>query len=171
MKLYLLRHGEAAEISDPRYPTDSARPLTAKGIKRTRQLANALRQMEISFEVIFSSPLVRARQTAEIVVRSLDLEKKLRLTNHLSPGGAFVDMLAQVENARATAKAILLVGHEPFLSGLISLLCTGGQMLALEMKKGGLCRLELETVKAGRCATLEWLLNPRHFGPRRMKRS
>ena len=167
MKLYLLRHGDAAEPGDPRYPTDAARPLTSKGIKRTRQLANALRQMEISFGVIFSSPLVRARQTAEIVARSLKLEKQLRLTNHLAPGGAFVDMLAQIENARATVPAILLVGHEPYLSGLISLLCTGGPSLALEMKKGGLCRLEVAAIKAGRCATLEWLLSPRHFGPKR----
>lgn len=170
MKLYLLRHGEAADHSDPHYPNDAARPLTPKGSKRTRQLANALRQMEVSFDVIFSSPLVRARQTAEIVARSLDLEKKLRLTNHLAPGGAFADLLAQVENARSSAQAVLLVGHEPYLSGLISLLCTGGPTLAVEMKKGGLCRLEMETVKAGRCATLEWLLNPRHFGPKRSAR-
>ncbi len=171
MKLYLLRHGEAADHSDPRQPNDAARPLTPKGRKRTRQLANALRQLEISFDVIFSSPLLRAQQTAEIVARSLDLENKLRLTNHLAPGGTFVDLLAQLEHARAQAKAVLLVGHEPYLSGLISLLCTGGPTLAVEMKKGGLCRLEMETVKAGRCATLEWLLNPRHFGPKRAKRS
>jgi phosphohistidine phosphatase len=171
MKLYLLRHGEAADHGDPRYPNDAARPLTAKGRKRTRQLANALRRMDISFDVIFTSPLARARQTAEIVARSLGLEKKLRPTNHLAPEGTFVDLLAQVEHARVSAKAILLVGHEPYLSGLISLLCTGGPALALTLKKGGLCRLELESVKAGRCATLEWLLGPRHFGPRRAKGS
>ena len=167
MKLYILRHGDAGEHGDPRYPNDAARPLTSKGIKRTRQLANALRQMEISFDVIFSSPLVRARQTAEIVARSLDLEKKLRLSNHLAPDGAFVDILAQVDNARPTAKTVLLVGHEPYLSELISLLCTGGPTLGLTLKKGGLCRMEVGSIKAGRCAMLEWLLTPRHFGPKR----
>ena len=167
MKLYLLRHGDAADPNDPRYPTDAARPLTPKGIKRTRQLANGLRQMDITFDVIFSSPLIRAKQTAEIVARSLKLEKHLRFTNHLAPGGTFVDLLAQIEHTRPAIKSVLLVGHEPFLSGLISLLCTGGPALALEMKKGGLCRLELEMVRAGRCATLEWLLTPRHFGPKR----
>jgi phosphohistidine phosphatase len=170
MKLYILRHGDAGEHGDPRFPNDAARPLTPKGVKRTRQLGNALRQMDISFDVIFSSPLVRARQTAEIVARSLKLEKKLRLTNHLSPDGAFVDILAQVENARLTAKTILLVGHEPYLSELISLVCTGGPTLGLTLKKGGLCRMELEAVKAGRCATLEWLLTPRNFGPKRTAR-
>ena len=167
MKLYLLRHGDAADPLDPRYSTDELRPLTAKGIKRTRQLANGLRQMEISFDVILSSPLVRAKQTAEIVARSLKLEKQLRFTNHLAPNGAYVDVIAQVENARATAKNVLLVGHEPLLSGLISLLCSGGPLLGLTLKKGGLCRLEVATLKASRCALLEWLLTPRHFGPKR----
>lgn len=167
MKLYLLRHGDAADPNDPRYPTDAARPLTPKGIKRTRQLANGLRQMDITFDVIYSSPLVRARQTAEIVARSLKLEKKLHFTNHLALEGAFVDILVQIEHTRPAAKTVLLVGHEPLLSGLISLLCTGGPLLGLTMKKGGLCRLELATVKAGRCAMLEWFLTPRHFGPKR----
>jgi phosphohistidine phosphatase len=171
MKLYILRHGEAADHGDRRYASDAERPLTRKGIKRTRQLTNALRQMDITFNVIFSSPLVRARQTAEIVARGLKLEKQLRLTHHLSLSGAYVDLMAQIENARPHAEAILLVGHEPHLSGLISLLCTGGPALGLTLKKGGLCRLELEAAKPGRCATLEWLLTPRHFGPKRAAKS
>jgi len=167
MKLYLLRHGDAADHNDPRYPTDAARPLTPKGIKRTRQLANGLRQMDISFDVIYCSPLVRARQTAEIVARSLKLEKKLHFTTHLALDGAFVDILAQIEHTLPAAKTVLLVGHEPFMSGLISLLCTGGPLLGLTFKKGGLARLEVAALKTGRCATLEWLLTPRHFAPKR----
>lgn len=167
MKLYILRHGEAADHSDRRYANDGERPLTRKGIKRTRQLANALRQMDITFDVILTSPLVRARQTAEIVARGLDLGKHLRLSNHLAPSGAYVDLIAQIDSARSDADVLLLVGHEPHLSGLISLLCTGGSSLGLTLKKGGLVRLELESVKPGRCATLEWLLTSRHFGPKR----
>jgi phosphohistidine phosphatase len=167
MKIYLLRHGDAADHDDPRYPTDAVRPLTPKGIKRTRQLANGLRQMDLTFDVIYSSPLLRAKQTAEIVARSLKLEKKLHFTHHLAPEGAFVDMIAQVEHARPAVKTVLLVGHEPFLSGLISLLCTGGPALGLTMKKGGFCKLEVATLKPGRCAMLEWLLTPRHFAPKR----
>jgi phosphohistidine phosphatase len=73
MKLYILRHGEAAEHSDPRFKNDADRPLTPNGIRRTKQLAHSLRQLEVSFDVIFSSPLVRARETAEIVERGLRL--------------------------------------------------------------------------------------------------
>lgn len=167
MKLFILRHGDAGERGDSRYSNDAARPLSSKGAKRTRQLANWLRRREITFDAIFTSPLTRAQQTAEIVARSLNLKDCLKPTKHLAPEGTFVDLLAQVDQARRKAKAVLLVGHEPYLSTLVSLLCTGGSSLQLNLKKGGLCRLELETVKPGRCATLEWLLGPRHFGPKR----
>jgi phosphohistidine phosphatase len=171
MKLYLLRHGDAGERSAEGYTTDSARSLSSKGIKRTRQLANTLRQMEITFDVILSSPLIRAQQTAEIVARSLGLEEQLRLTNQLTPDGALSDALALIGGVAPKSEAVLLVGHEPNLGRLISRLCTGGANLGLTLKKGGLCRLELAGVKPGPCATLEWLLSPRHFGPKRPARS
>ena len=101
------------------------------------------------------------------MARGLKLEKKLRLTNHLAPSGAYVDLVAQIANVRPRVDVILLVGHEPHLSELISLLCTGGSSLGLTLKKGGLARLQLESVRLGRCATLEWLLTSRHFGPKR----
>jgi len=170
MKLYLLRHADAAEASAEGYTTDAARALTPKGNKRTRQLANALRQMEITFDVILTSPLVRAQQTAEIVARSLGKEKQLRQAGQLAPDGALTDVLALIESVRARAGSILLVGHEPSLSRLISLLCTGGTNLGLTLKKGGLCRLELNEAKPG-SASLEWLLAARHFGPKKGART
>lgn len=167
MKLYLLRHADAGDPMDPRFYDDTRRPLSSKGDKRTRQLANAFRQMGISFDAIFTSPYVRARQTAELVARSLKIEKRLRTTDHLLPGREFEDILLEMEKVCPSAKTVLLVGHEPFLSGLVSWLCTGGSMLSIQIKKGGLCRLELEATGSGRHATLEWLLTSRHFGSRR----
>ncbi len=171
MKLYLLRHGDAGERDASNYTSDAARALTPKGIKRTRQLANALRQMEISFDVILTSPLIRAHQTAEIVARSLGLEKQLRNASQLAPDHPLTDVVALIQGVPAKTQTLLLVGHEPGLSRLISLLCTGGTNLGLTLKKGGLCRLELSEVKSGPCATLEWLLSPRHFGPKRKTRA
>ena len=170
MKLYILRHGEAAEHGDPRYANDADRPLTLRGIRRTKQLAHALRQLEVSFDVIFSSPLVRARETAEIVERGLRLHSRLELTDHLSPTGGTEKLVAQVNHIRPQPESVLLVGHEPYLSALISRLCTGGQGLALTLKKGGLCRLEVETLRSGRCANLEWLLAPRLLDSKRPKK-
>ena len=171
MKLYLLRHADAGEASAEGYTTDATRSLTPKGIKRTRQLANALRQMGITFDAIYSSPLIRAQQTAEIVARSLQLKPQLRTASQLAPDHALTAALALITSATAKTKAILLVGHEPCFSQLISRLCTGGTQLNLALKKGGLCRLELTAVKSGPCATLEWLLSPRHFEPKRKTRT
>src|SRR6478736_9274523 len=85
MKLYILRHGDAVEHGDSRYK-ENERPLTPKGLQRTKQLTHTLRQMEISFDAILSSPLIRARQTAEIVARGLD--GKVELIEHLTPAGS-----------------------------------------------------------------------------------
>src|SRR5262245_5220070 len=99
MKLYILRHGDAAEHGDPRYK-ENERPLTPKGIPRTKQLAHSLRQMEMSFDVILSSPLVRAKQTAEIVARGLGLQDKLDLTDDLTPSGSMEKLVEQINVLR-----------------------------------------------------------------------
>lgn len=170
MKLYLLRHGEAAEFGDPRYPNDADRPLTDRGAQRTKALAHALRRWDIAFDVIVSSPLVRARETAEIMERGLRLHDRLNFNDHLAPSGDYGRLVSSLNEMRPAPKSLLLVGHEPHLSGLISLLCTGGQGLLLTLKKGGLCRLEVERLRAGRCASLEWLLSPRLAAGKRPRR-
>jgi len=170
MKLYLLRHGDAADHGDSRYPNDADRPLTVKGVQRTRLLAHALRQWEISFDVILTSPLVRARQTAEAIARGLNLHGRLELTDHLAPSGDVERLVYHLNKLRPVPASVLLVGHEPYLSSLVSLLCTGGSHLSLSLKKGGLCRLEVEALRCSRCAILEWLLAPRLLGSKRAKR-
>jgi len=169
MKLYVLRHGDAVEHGDPRYK-ENERPLTPKGIQRTKQLAHTLREMETSFDVILSSPLTRARQTAEIVARSLKLEDKLQFTDHLSLSGSMQRLVEAVHAIGPAPSSVLLVGHEPYLSGFISLLCIGGPNLPLKMKKGALCRLQVERLACGQCAVLEWLLQPRLVGLKAAKR-
>jgi phosphohistidine phosphatase len=160
MKLYILRHGDAVEPGSGRFGEDE-RPLTAKGIQRTELLASALRQMEIVFDVILSSPLARACETAEIVARRLRQERTLQLTPDLAPGGNLEGLVRRINALRPIPESVLVVGHEPYLSGLISLVCCGGPGLSLTFKKGGLCRLELNVLSCGKCATLEWLLPPR----------
>lgn len=169
MKLYILRHGDAVEFGDPRYKED-ARPLTEKGIRRTKELAHALRQMEITFDFVLSSPLTRARETAEIVARGLKFPRKVELTDHLTPSGSMDGLVKQLNMLRPLPQSILLVGHEPYLSGFISLLCSGGPGMQITMKKGGLCRLQLDLPRCDKCATLEWLLPPRVVGLKPSKR-
>lgn len=170
MKLYILRHGEAVERDDPKFKHDADRPLTVKGIQRTKLLAHTLRQLEIPLDVIFTSPLRRARETADIVERGLRLHGRVEFTQHLAPGGGVEKLVAQLNALRPAPRSLMLVGHEPDLSGLISMLITGGPNLLLALKKGALCRLEVEHLRCGRCASLEWLLPPRVVGPKRAKR-
>ena len=160
MKLYILRHGDAVEHGDPRYK-EAERPLTKKGRQRTRLLAHALRQMEIGFDVILSSPLTRARETAELVAHGTRQARKLELTDALAPSGSMETLVHRLNAIHPTPDSLLLVGHEPYLSGFTSLLCTGGPDLLLTFKKGALCRLEVDELRCGQCATLEWLLTPR----------
>jgi phosphohistidine phosphatase len=162
MKLYILRHGDAGEPGDPRYK-ESERPLTPKGTQRTKQLTHALRQMDVAFDVILSSPLMRARQTAEIVARGAQFEGKLEFTEQLAPGGSMQKLVEQINAIHPAPGSVLLSGHEPYLSGFISLLCVGGPELPLKLKKGALCRLDVDRLSCGKCATLEWLLQPRLF--------
>jgi phosphohistidine phosphatase len=169
MKLYLLRHGEATEPGDPRVK-ENERPLTPKGIERTKLLANALRQMDVSFDAVLSSPFTRARETAEIVMRGLECPARLALTDCLTPSGDMETLVHEINSFRPIPETVLLVGHEPFLSCFISLLCTGGPGLSLTMKKGGLCRLEIGVLTCAKCATLEWLLPPRLLGFKPPKR-
>lgn len=169
MKLYILRHGDAVESGDPRFK-ENERPLTPKGIQRTKELAHALKQMEIAFDFILSSPLARARETAEIIGRGVKFSGQLELTDDLALSGSMADLVKHLNMLRPVPENVLLIGHEPYLSGFISLLCTGGPGLPITMKKGGLCRLDVESPRCDKCATLEWLAPPRLIGLKPSKR-
>jgi phosphohistidine phosphatase len=163
MNLYLLRHGIATDPSVSNLAKEAERPLTPKGRRRLRQISEAMGVLKISFDVILSSPYVRAKQTAEIVVKSLKCQKKLQFTNELVPGGNPKLLIQQLNDFRPKLKNILLVGHEPYLSKFIALLTTGNTNMEIDLKKGSLCKLETETLRYGRCATLVCLLAPRHL--------
>lgn len=160
MNLFLLRHGLAVEPGTPGFKNDAVRPLTPKGKLQLRKIAAAMRVMELEFDVIWSSPLVRARQTAEIVAKELKAKEQLELVEELSPGGDAVKLIKNLRALKPAPENILLVGHEPDLSELISGLVTGKTGAGFALKKAGLAKLELENLRAGRCATLTWLLTP-----------
>ena len=169
MKLYILRHGDAVEHGDPRHK-ENERPLTPKGIQRIKNLAHALRQMEVLIDAVLSSPLARARETAEIVARGLQLENNPEWTDALLPSGGMDALVGQINAKHPVPQSVLLVGHEPYLSGFVSLLCAGGPGLPIEFKKGALCRLEVDALSCAKCAVLEWLLPPRLLGFKAPKR-
>jgi phosphohistidine phosphatase len=161
MKLYILRHGTAVEHGAPGYENnDDARPLTPKGERKLWRVTEAMKAMELEFDLILSSPLPRARQTAEIVADALKAPKKLKFSDDLRPNGSLKKLIQALNALEPQPENVLLSGHEPYLSGLVSLLVSGGPGLQIELKKGGLCRLAIEELRPGRCAMLQWLLTP-----------
>jgi len=163
MNLFLLRHGLAVERDEFDSANDELRPLTAKGKREMRLIAVVLRALELRFDAALSSPLVRARQTAEIVTAELKLEKRLVFAAELKPGGSAKKLIQKINVLKKRPENILLVGHEPDFSELISLLVTGKTGAGFALKKGGLAKLEVQKLRAGKCATLAWLLTPKQM--------
>jgi phosphohistidine phosphatase len=162
MNLYLLRHGLAAERA-PHSTKDADRPLTPKGKRKLWLVAEAMEALELSFDRILSSPYVRARQTAEIVAEAFNARPRLEFTDTLTPHGNSKHLVELLLHIEPQPQNILLVGHEPYLSELISLLLAGDTRLAVEMKKAALCHLTAGSLTHGRCATLQWLLTPKQM--------
>jgi phosphohistidine phosphatase len=163
MNLYILRHGIAVEHGAAGYEDDDQRPLTGKGERKVWMIAEAMKALEISFDSILSSPLVRARQTAEIVAEAFKAKKRMELTDTLSPQES-AKLLIEYLGEQGAVDDVLLVGHEPFLSRLISLLISGDSESSILLKKGGFCKLSIQELRHGQCATLEWLLTPKQMG-------
>jgi phosphohistidine phosphatase len=160
MNLFFLRHGLAVERDEFDFARDEFRPLTPKGKKQLSHVAAAMRALELDFELVLSSPLVRARQTAEIIAAELKLQKRLVFADELKPGGDAKKLVNKIAGLKKVPENVLLVGHEPDFSELISLLVTGSHGGGFALKKGGLAKLEVEKLRASKCAILAWLLTP-----------
>lgn len=159
--LYLLRHGIAFD-RDPLHPgNDSDRRLTPEGEDKIRRIAKRLRVLGVELELVLTSPFARAFRTAEIVVDIFKARKKLESCEALAVGGSPEGLLRCLKTDHRSVHEVMLVGHEPYLSRLISILLVGDTGLSLDLKKGGLCKLTSERLRFGRCAKLEWLLAPR----------
>jgi phosphohistidine phosphatase len=159
MEIYILRHGIAVERGTAGYKKDSDRPLTDEGEEKTSQIAKAILTMDLKFDLILSSPYVRAQQTAQIVAAELDEE--VTFTDFLVPDGNPLELIREINDEKP--QRVLLVGHEPDLSQLISILMTGDSESSIELKKGGLCKLTADRLTFGKCATLNWLLTPKQL--------
>ncbi len=160
MKVYFLRHGKA-ESRTAWVGDDALRPLTADGEEALRREAGALRALDLALDVIVTSPLVRARRTAEIVAGELGLAARLVEDERLAPGFD-VRHLERVIAAHGPAEALMVVGHEPDFSETVAELIGGGDVA---MKKGGLARVDVTAPVAGG-GQLVWLLTPPLLGGR-----
>jgi len=153
MNLYFLRHGLAEDRNEWK-DDDAKRPLTNEGREKMKRTAITLAALDLGLEVIISSPLVRAKQTAEIVARKLNCP--LVQDPRLEPGFND-DQLHKVLLDHPDANTMMLVGHEPDFSETISALVGGGRIVC---KKGGLALVEIPNAHS-KPGELVWLVPPK----------
>jgi phosphohistidine phosphatase len=156
MKLYFLRHAEALDGAD-----DAARPLSPRGKKEAREVGRFLKQAGIEFDAAFTSPLVRAKQTAEVVLDvcgSTKLDVTAALLNEASEA-TFDEWLKGIPEA----KHVCLIGHAPTLAERVRRLLGVEAPETFKMPKGGLACLETEN---RRTAALKFFITPKVLGVR-----
>jgi phosphohistidine phosphatase len=156
-ELYLIRHG-IAEARGDAWPDDGKRPLTEQGATRLRKGARALARLGVSIDVVLASPLVRTRQTAEIVAAAFDPRPAVVNVEALAPGGSHASVMTELEK-HVRRRCVAIVGHEPGIGELAGRLA--GMRHALEFKKGGVCRIDVDTLPPRGAGTLRWFLTPR----------
>jgi phosphohistidine phosphatase len=159
MHILLVRHGPAGRADAKRWPDDRERPLSPIGRKRTRKAAQGIVRLEPRIDRIWTSPLVRARETAERIAAAYDPAPKIVVVDALAPG---MDLLKELtsESRRTPGEVLVLVGHEPDLGTLAGRL-VGREATTLPLKKAGACRIDFAGLVRAGAGTLEWFLPPR----------
>ncbi len=156
MELCLVRHAIAVQRGDPRYEDDALRPLTARGRARMESAAAGLRTL-FTPQVILTSPLVRAQQTAEVLLLAYGMSHA-RVCQALATGD---NQQLQADLDDLEAERIMLVGHEPHISTTLSWLLVGSSAQArTTFRKGAAALVSCEGEASRGACTLEWLIQP-----------
>lgn len=157
MFIYFLRHASAGKSKiNPKQ--DAKRPLDKEGVRQCASIGRALAALDTQVDVILSSPLKRAAQTASLVANELGHEGNIVFTDVLGKGAEFEAFRGLLQK-QAKREAIMVVGHNPSLSTFLSRVISGGGAdRAVELKKGAVARVEYDGRKPG---TLDWCLTPK----------
>lgn len=161
MNLYLLRHAHALDLGEGGAETDEERPLSEEGYGQVARLAEALKKWDMSFEVVLTSPLVRAMQTAEALVKGMGATVEIVTLEQLSPGWS-PKKLSKSLFAR-DEESILMVGHEPEISRQASRLI-GDKEARIAFAKGALACIRCEGAPRKGVGELLWLVTPKLLG-------
>jgi len=157
--VYLVRHAIAAERDDEKWPDDAKRPLTHAGAARMRRIVKGLVSLDVEIDLILSSPLVRAVETAEILARGLDRTPEIQQLPILGPEAAPAKMAEAIAAAAGRVSGVAVVGHEPSLGELAAWLI--GAKTALPFKKGGVGRIDVADWPPLRTGQLVWMATPK----------
>lgn len=157
LELYLIRHG-VAEARGKEYPDDSKRPLTSQGIARLRKEAHALNALDVGFDLIITSPLLRTKQTADALADVLKEKPPIATSDALAPAGSSASVIQELGKHMKKAR-IALVGHEPNIGELAARLI--GAHAPLGFSKGAICRIDFEVFPPKGIGQLRWFLTSR----------
>jgi phosphohistidine phosphatase len=160
MLIYLLRHGIAAVLGQDNHFSDAERALTPEGLTKMRAASLGLKRLGVTFDLVVSSPLVRAKETAEIVVEVLKIKEPIQEWDELAPDGSIDGLMRQLQKHRDKT-AVLLVGHQPFMGLLACFLIFGSDKVSLALKKGGICCIQVNEVPPQFAGELLWMLPPK----------
>ncbi|HUN65268.1 MAG TPA: phosphohistidine phosphatase SixA [Bacteroidota bacterium] len=158
MKIILLRHGIAVPRGTAGYPNDD-RPLTPEGTRKMVRAARGIADILGEVEVILTSPMKRAEETARIVAAALGVEHRLVIVPELAPGES-LDRLMKVLAEQKGVSSLMIVGHEPDLGYLASALI-GSTRPVFEFKKGAVCAIEAGTIPPHAPGRILWHLPPK----------
>jgi len=157
MILYIVRHGVAVGRTDPKCPPEEERPLTTKGLQKTRDAALGLKELKVKPDVLITSPYLRAAQTADIFAKALGFPaSEIRVSDALKPAANPAEIVKEISQLRA--REVMCFGHAPHVDQLIAQL-SGGRGVFTSLKKAGVALMERTgTHGAWR---LEWILTPK----------
>ena len=159
MNAYFLRHGEAGKRTS--IPSrDFERSLTTSGQEEMVKIARSMEEMGLEFDKILSSPLARARQTAEIIAKFQENYGKIEDWDELRPEGNRLDLYKKLGKLKQDTH-VLLVGHDPYFSTMIGEIISGSLSTRIVLKKGGLARVQITSFSPRPTGELRWLLTPK----------
>jgi len=157
MKLYFLRHATASDFAT----SDEARKLTREGEEEARIAGRAMDELKVRPSHVFTSPLIRARQTAEIACKELKFNGKIETTDALK-NGVSTSKLMKIVHACGSESDVLLVGHMPSLSVHIAMLIGAKDPEAVPLGKGSIACVELERVHQDN-GQLRWMVRQKQM--------
>lgn len=160
MRVMLMRHAEAGDADPSRWPDDRTRPLTEEGRVDHRRVALALKAMEVGFERLLTSPLMRARQTAEVTVAAYGWTGPIEESEALGDRGSVDDVLRHLGRCDPES-TVLCVGHEPQLSRLAAVLVSERGDARIDLKKSGVIAIDCGGGPTRGRGTLRFHLRPK----------
>ena len=161
MELFILRHGEAGQRTSS-IPGDKKRALTSSGKSEIEEIAKALKILGLKFDLIATSPLKRAYDTAAIVADIFDISKKVQVWNDLSPESNRTEVFHKISQLKEE-DVVLIVGHQPMLGEIVNDMIHKGKSSPsnLLLKKGGIVRIRVQKKSNIPKGELRWVITPR----------